>query len=119
MGTQELSHLYQQLSEIIKTEKESNRAILRTRPLLEEIISKRMVEEKFLRPIKSRPAAYLVYRPPDRTFSIISMVWGAGQKFPIHDHLSCGLIGVYQNSIIAEIFERLDDGAKEGYADIR
>jgi predicted metal-dependent enzyme (double-stranded beta helix superfamily)/TusA-related sulfurtransferase len=119
MSTQELSLLYQQLSEIIKTEKESERAISRTRPLLEELISKRLVQEKFLRPIKSRPAAYLVYRPPHRTFSIISMVWGAGQKFPIHDHLSWGLIGVYQNSIIEERYERLDDGAKEGYADIR
>ncbi len=83
------------------------------------MIGKKLVEEKFLRPIKSRPAAYLVYKPPDRSFSIISMVWGAGQKFPIHDHLSWGLIGVYQNKITEERYERLDDGAKEGYADIR
>ncbi len=83
------------------------------------MISKRLVEEKFLRPIKSRPAAYLVYKPPDRSFSIISMVWGAGQRFPVHDHLSWGLIGVYQNTITEERYERLDDGSKEGYADIR
>lgn len=119
MTTQELSDIYQQLAAIITAEKESTRAISRTRPLLDEIISKKLVEEKFLRPLKSRPAAYLVYKPPDRAFSIISMVWGAGQKFPIHDHLSWGLIGVYQNRITEERYERLDDGSKEGYADVK
>ncbi len=119
MSEQELQLLYQQLSEIIKGEKDSRRAIMRTRPILEEMITRRMVDEKFLRPMESRPAAYLVNRPPDRSFSVISMVWGAGQRFPIHDHLSWGLIGVYQNRITEERYERLDRGSTEGHAEIR
>lgn len=92
---------------------------MRTRPILEEIIGGRMIDEKFLKPIQGRPAAYLVHRPSDRSFSVISMVWSPGQKFPVHDHLSWGLIGVYQNSIREERYERLDDGSREGYAEIR
>ncbi|MBI4257762.1 MAG: sulfurtransferase TusA family protein, partial [Thaumarchaeota archaeon] len=87
--------------------------------LLDEIITRRLVDEKFLRPLSHRPAANLVHRPPDRSYSVISMVWGATQAFPIHDHLSWGLIGVYQNSIREERYERLDDGSKEGYAEIK
>ena len=118
--SRELETLYQELREIIRTEREdSTRAIAKTRPLLKEVIDRRLIQEKFLRPIGSRPAAYLVYRPPDRSFSVVSMVWGGGQKFPIHDHLSWGLIGVYQNRITEERFKRVDEGEKAGYAEIQ
>ena len=99
-------------------EKDSNRAITRTRPILEKILSSGLVEEQFLRPLPDRPAAYLVFRPPERTYSIVSMVWGAKQKFPIHDHLSWGLIGVYSNAIREERFTKVDDGSREDYAEI-
>ncbi|MBI4257617.1 MAG: hypothetical protein HY619_01555, partial [Thaumarchaeota archaeon] len=75
----DLQFIYSQLSEIIKTEKDSGKAIGKTRPLLDEIITRRLVDEKFLRPLSHRPAAYLVHRPPDRSYSVISMVWGATQ----------------------------------------
>src|SRR2546428_13212951 len=118
--SRELQTLYQELREIIRTERgDSTRAIAKTRPLLKEVIDRRLIQEKFLRPIGSRPAAYLVYRPPDRSFSVVSMVWGAGQRFPVHDHLSWGLIGIYQNGITEERYERLDDGSRDGFADLR
>jgi predicted metal-dependent enzyme (double-stranded beta helix superfamily)/TusA-related sulfurtransferase len=120
LPSQELEVLYQELLEIIQTEKgDSKKAIAKTRPLLKEVIDRKLIHEKFLKPIASRPAAYLVYRPPDRSFSIVSMVWASGQRFPIHDHLSWGLIGVYQNAITEERFRRVDDGKKEGYAEIQ
>ncbi len=120
LPSHELETLYRELLEIIGTEKgDSVKAIERTRPLLREIIDRRLIDEKFLRHIESRPAAYLVHRPPDRSFSVVSMVWGQGQKFPIHDHLSWGLIGVYQNTVAEERFKRVDDGKKEGYAEIQ
>ena len=102
----------------MKEEKDSRKAVNETRPFLEEILSTHLVDEKYLRPAPDRPASYLVYRPADRSYSVVSMVWGAGQKFPIHDHLSWGLIGVYSQSIREERFDRLDDGSKEGYAAI-
>jgi 3-mercaptopropionate dioxygenase len=114
-----LQQLWDRLAEVVKAERESERAIAKTRPILDEVIAGRRIESRFLRPVKGRPAAYLVYRPPDRSFSVISMVWDAGQRFPIHDHLSWGLIGVYENGITEERFERLDDGSREGYADIK
>jgi predicted metal-dependent enzyme (double-stranded beta helix superfamily)/TusA-related sulfurtransferase len=119
MTGEPLQRLYQELSEVIKIEKDAGKAIAKTRPILEQIINGRMIEEKFLRPLKSRPAAYLVYKPQDRSFSVISMVWGAGHRFPVHDHLSWGLIGIYQNGITEERYERLDDGSRDGFADLR
>jgi len=114
----DLQSLSDRLGEIVRTEKKSVKAIARARPVLEELLTRRLVEEKYLRPIPGRPAAYLVYRPSERSYSIISMVWGAGQRFPIHDHLSWGLIGVYSNAIREVRYRQLDDGSREGYAEI-
>jgi predicted metal-dependent enzyme (double-stranded beta helix superfamily)/TusA-related sulfurtransferase len=118
LDARDLEFLYAQLGQIVASEKDSQRAVARTRPVLAEILTGRLIDPKFLRPIPTRPAAYLVHRPPDRAYSIVSMVWDGGQRFPIHDHLSWGLIGVYRNRIREERYTRTDDGAKPGYAEL-
>ena len=37
---------------------------------------------------------YLLYADPLDRFSVVSFVWGPGQKTPIHDHTVWGLIGM-------------------------
>lgn len=37
---------------------------------------------------------YLLYRDPRDRFSVVSFVWGPGQKTPVHDHTVWGVIGV-------------------------
>lgn len=39
---------------------------------------------------------YLLYGDPLDRFSIVSFVWGAGQKTPIHNHRVWGLVGVWR-----------------------
>jgi len=94
------------------------RSISMVRPILEEIIGQRLIEPKFLKPLPQKPAAYLVYRPPDGAFSIVSMVWGPGMAFPVHDHLAWGLIGVLKGCVNETRYRRVDDGAQEGYAEL-
>ena len=44
--------------------------------------------------IPSKPyAQYLLYRPPDHAFSVVSFVWNAGQGSPVHDHCTWGVTG--------------------------
>ena len=66
---------------------------------------------------------YLLYRDPAARFSVVSFVWGPGQRTPIHDHTVWGLVGVLRGAEIAERFaveatglrlldeERLERGA--------
>jgi len=53
---------------------------------------------------------YLLYRDPADRFSLVSFVWGPGQKTPIHDHLVWGLIGMLRGAEIASAFARRPDG---------
>lgn len=48
---------------------------------------------------------YLLYCDPLERFSVVSFVWGPGQKTPVHDHTVWGLLGVMRG---AELCERYD-----------
>ena len=41
---------------------------------------------------------YLLYRDPAARFSVVSFVWGPGQKTPVHDHTIWGVIGMLRGS---------------------
>ena len=41
---------------------------------------------------------YLLYRDPSDRFSVVSFVWGPGQKTPVHDHTVWGVIGMLRGS---------------------
>ena len=41
---------------------------------------------------------YLLYADPDDRFSVVSFVWGPGQKTPIHDHTVWGVIGMLRGA---------------------
>jgi 3-mercaptopropionate dioxygenase len=44
---------------------------------------------------------YLLYCDPRERFSVVSFVWGPGQRTPVHDHTVWGLIGMLHGSEIA------------------
>jgi 3-mercaptopropionate dioxygenase len=47
---------------------------------------------------------YLLYCDPLERFSVVSFVWGPGQRTPVHDHTVWGLIGMLRGSEIARNF---------------
>lgn len=53
---------------------------------------------------------YLLYADPLERFSVVSFVWGPGQKTPVHDHLTWGLIGVLRGHEIDTPFFKQADG---------
>jgi predicted metal-dependent enzyme (double-stranded beta helix superfamily) len=57
------------------------------------------------------PARYqqhLLHCDPLERFSVVSFVWGPGQRTPIHNHTVWGLIGMLRGAEISQPFERLD-----------
>jgi len=50
---------------------------------------------------------YLLFADPQQRFSVVSFVWGPGQRTPVHDHTVWGLVGVLRGAEVAEPF-RLD-----------
>jgi predicted metal-dependent enzyme (double-stranded beta helix superfamily) len=52
---------------------------------------------------------YLLHADPRERFSVVSFVWGPGQKTPVHDHTVWGVIGMLRGSETSEPF-RIQDG---------
>ena len=53
---------------------------------------------------------HLLYGDPLDRFSLVSFVWGPGQKTPVHDHTVWGIIGMLRGSECAQRYERGTDG---------
>jgi predicted metal-dependent enzyme (double-stranded beta helix superfamily) len=47
---------------------------------------------------------HLLYAAPDRSFSIISVVWNPGQFTPVHGHTAWGATGVYEGQPCCESY---------------
>ncbi len=54
---------------------------------------------------------YLLHCDPLERFSVVSFVWGPGQRTPVHDHLVWGMIGMLRGSEIATNYAVSPDGA--------
>ncbi|MGD9617427.1 MAG: cysteine dioxygenase [Alphaproteobacteria bacterium] len=56
---------------------------------------------EFCEPDPESYRQYLLYCDPLERFSVVSFVWGPGQRTPVHDHTVWGLIGMLRGSEIA------------------
>jgi len=54
---------------------------------------------------------YLLHADPLERFSVVSFVWGPGQKTPIHDHRVWGLVGILQGAELSTDYRRAPDGS--------
>jgi 3-mercaptopropionate dioxygenase len=53
---------------------------------------------EFAEPNPEQYRQYLLYCDPWERFSVVSFVWGPGQRTPIHDHTVWGLIGMLRGA---------------------
>src|SRR5690242_2385359 len=56
---------------------------------------------EFAEPDPAQYRQYLLYCDPLERFSVVSFVWGPGQKTPVHDHTVWGLIGMLRGAEIS------------------
>ncbi|MBY0271385.1 MAG: cysteine dioxygenase [Burkholderiales bacterium] len=53
---------------------------------------------------------YLLYCDPLERFSVVSFVWGPGQKTPVHDHMTWGMVGMMRGAESCRRFEQSTAG---------
>ena len=53
---------------------------------------------------------YLLYCDPLERFSVVSFVWGPGQRTPVHDHTVWGLIGMLRGAETSRNFAKEASG---------
>ena len=77
------------------------------RPLLEQLITTdNWLPEELTRPHPQYYQQYLLHADPRERWSMVSFVWGPGQKTPVHDHRVWGLVGVLQGAEVGPPSER-------------
>jgi len=73
------------------------------RPLLERLIHRdAWLPESCARPHPLHYRQYLLHCDPLERFSVVSFVWGPGQRTPIHDHTVWGLVGMLRGAELCQ-----------------
>ncbi len=81
------------------------------RPLLADLVSgDDWLPPPFAAPSPQTYRQYLLWCDPLERFSVLSFVWGPGQKTAIHDHTVWGMVGVLRGRERCEDYERPEPG---------
>ncbi len=83
------------------------RLLARGRELLAALVARDdWLPAQYARPHPQYYQQYLLHADPADRFSVVSFVWGPGQKTPIHDHTVWALIGMLRGGEVAQGFAR-------------
>ena len=75
--------------------------------LLRELVAQDdWLAQEYTQPHPQFYQQYLLHACPQGRFSVVSFVWGPGQKTPIHDHTVWGLIGMLRGGEQSRPFVR-------------
>lgn len=66
--------------------------------------------EAFAQPSTEGYRQYLLYCDPLERFSVVSFVWGPGQKTPVHDHTVWGMVGMMRGAETCEEYNGVTVG---------
>ena len=69
-------------------------------PFRELISADDWLAPKFAQPHPTYYQQYLLHADPEERFSVVSFVWGPGQRTPIHNHTVWGMIGMLRGAEI-------------------
>ncbi|PLZ03602.1 cysteine dioxygenase [Burkholderia sp. WAC0059] len=66
--------------------------------------------DAYAQPSPERYQQFLLFADARQRFSVVSFVWGPGQRTPVHDHTVWGLIGVLRGAEYSQSYARNNDG---------
>jgi predicted metal-dependent enzyme (double-stranded beta helix superfamily) len=109
------------LRAIWASETEDQRRMERARPLLQKVVMDNSLKDHSASwPSTEGRKNLLLYVDPDYAFVINGVVRVPGRTGSVHDHADAWVLyGVLDGTESLERFERVDDGSKPGYAEIK
>jgi predicted metal-dependent enzyme (double-stranded beta helix superfamily) len=102
-------------------ESENERRMAKAKPLLEQLVKDATLKAHSAGwPSTEGRKNLLLYVDPDHHFVINAVVRMPGRTGSVHDHADAWVLyGVLDGSESLERFERVDDGSRSGYAEVR
>lgn len=106
----------QGLSHLLDSKPSEAKILEQGRSLLSALVAKDdWLPEIFAVPHPQFYQQYLLYADPQNRFSVVSFVWGPGQKTPVHDHMTWGLIGMLRGQEVdTHYYRQADQSLKRG-----
>ncbi len=107
-----LRHFIQEMTRVVEEVGDDEPMLVaRARPLLADLVAKDdWLPDAFATADPERYQQFLLYCDPHERFSVVSFVWGPGQKTPVHDHTVWGLIGMLRGAENSTNYELGSDG---------
>jgi predicted metal-dependent enzyme (double-stranded beta helix superfamily) len=99
------------LAELIESTPREGDLLHRGGTLLGQLVSHDdWLPAEYAQPHPERYQQFLLHADARQRFSVVSFVWGPGQRTPIHDHRVWGLIGMLRGAEDSQGFARGPDG---------
>jgi len=99
MSITRLRTFVQSMTRVVESHQTEKSVLDAAQPLLADLINHDdWLPDMFAKPNPAKYQQYLLYCDPFERFSLVSFVWGPGQKTPIHDHMTWGMVGVMRGS---------------------
>ena len=112
MSSQKLLDFVQGITRLLDTQPNEDTILIQGQKLLAQLVaSDDWLPEQFAQPHPQFYQQYLLYADPLDRLSIVSFVWGPGQKTPVHDHLTWGLVGGLRGRERETSYEKQPDGS--------
>lgn len=113
MGLERLRTMIASLTKLVECRGNLEAAILpEAKVLMADLVAHDdWLPDRFARADAHKYCQYLLYGDPLDRFSLVSFVWGPGQRTPVHDHLVWGLVGMLRGEEEATPFTRMPDRA--------
>lgn len=99
------------MTRLIDSDPDEPRVLAEGAALLGALIARDdWLPDDFAQPDPQHYQQYLLHADPLERFSVVSFVWGPGQKTPIHNHTVWGLVGVLRGRESSTRFDRDPQG---------
>ncbi|MBA1193638.1 cysteine dioxygenase [Pseudomonas entomophila] len=109
---QRLRHFIDHLATLLDEQPDEAVLLDRGQALLANLVGHDdWLPEDLALPDPERYRQYLLHCDSRQRFSVVSFVWGPGQRTPIHDHQVWGLIGMLRGAELSQGFMRDERGA--------
>ena len=111
MADGKLLTFVKELSQLLDLRPEEATIFTKGKALLENLIAvDDWLPVEFTKPHPQYYQQYLLYADPLDRFSIVSFVWGPGQKTPLHNHTVWGMVGQLRGEEKGTPYYRLPNG---------
>jgi predicted metal-dependent enzyme (double-stranded beta helix superfamily) len=113
-----------EVQQVVTAELNRARTVQQLRPAFSTLLrEQRWLPGEFRRPdaeggMGGGIGTYLLYRSAARDLTLVSLVLPLGASTPVHDHLAWGLVGLYGGEQEEWVYRRMDDGGRNGEAEL-